>query len=147
MASSRGSRRSQWRAAAAGPARFLPLLPAVLWVTVKRIASNWRIAAALLLGLAAATGLAAAIPTFAAGSLQRSFLTEWLSRSTFRPPFALIVSHRNERTEQPVSSGQLARMHSAMDRALRRRIGEPITPPALFTSLGTNPATAGGLHS
>ena len=115
----------------------------VLWVTVKRLASNWRIAAAVLAGLLVAVGVMAAVPIYSASSLQQSFVKEWLEKYSFRPPFAVIVTHRNERAARPISYRTLMQLRDMLDRSLSRRIGPPMDPPVVFASLGYNPVTLG----
>ena len=68
---------------------------ALLLITCKRIAKNWRMVTPLLLGLVLASAFVAAVPIYSAASLQRSFIQHWREQDSFRAPFAVIPSHRN----------------------------------------------------
>ena len=59
---------------------------ALLWITVKRIAKNWRLVTPLLLGLVLASAFVAAVPIYSAASLQGAASSSTgASRTAFAP--------------------------------------------------------------
>ena len=110
----------------------------VLWITLQRMARNWRLLGALLAGLVLVAGLAAAVPIYTAAGLQRSFAEHWEEQGDFRPPFALIIAHRNSRRREPVTYEHLARLQRYLDTELRGRIGHPALATSFYGSFGSN---------
>ena len=104
---------------------------ALLWITVKRIAKNWRLVTPLLLGLILASAFVAAVPIYSAASLQSSFLQRWREQDSFRAPFAVIPAHRNPRRRVPVQPAEIAGLERYLERALQDAVGQP---PASFSS-------------
>ena len=110
----------------------------ILWITIKRIAHNWRITIGMLLGLILATAVMSAIPIYSSASLQKSFLEQWIKQDSFRPPFAVIVSHNNDSRKLDVAFRQLQQLYVYLDRALHRSVGAPLTGTSVYSSLGLN---------
>ena len=110
----------------------------VLWITLQRMARNWRLLGALLAGLVLVAGLAAAVPIYTAAGLQRSFIEHWHADDDFRPPFAVIVAHRNSRRREPVNYEQLARLQRYLDGALHGRIGHRALATSFYGSFGSD---------
>jgi putative ABC transport system permease protein len=119
--------------------RILPAALTVLWVTLKRIAKNWRLASALFAGLALAAGVMATIPIATSGSLQKSFLRHWLELETGRPPFTLIMAHDNERRGLAVDAAGLQSLQRYLEEAVPRAVGRQPQHQAVFGSLGGDP--------
>ena len=115
----------------------------VLWLTLKRITHNWRITFGSLFGLVLATGIISSIPIYSSGSLQRSFIKEWVSRDSFRPPMAIIVSHRNAYRKLPVSYDDLEGGRSFIETRLNRMIDNPLESSVVFSRIGSNPIVPG----
>ena len=129
-----GTRRERGLAPAA--ALLYPLT--VLWITLQRMARNWRLLGALLAGLVLVAGLAAAVPIYTSAGLQRSFIQHWRQQDEFRPPFAVIMAHRNSRRKEPVTAEQLARLHRYLDGDLPARIGHPAISTSFYGSFGSD---------
>ena len=110
----------------------------VLWITLQRMARNWRLLGALLTGLVLVAGLAAAVPIYSAAGLQRSFIQHWRQQDEFRPPFAVIVAHRNSRRKEPVTADQLARLQRYLDRELPARVGHQAVARSFYGSFGSD---------
>ena len=110
----------------------------VLWITLQRMARNWRLLGALLAGLVLVAGLSAAVPIYTAAGLQRSFIQHWRQQDEFRPPFAVIVAHRNSRRKEPVTAEQLARLHRYLDSDLPARVGHAAIATSFYGSFGSD---------
>ena len=110
----------------------------VLWITLQRMARNWRLLGALLAGLVLVAGLAAAVPIYTAAGLQRSFIEHWHLQDDFRPPFAVIMAHRNSRRREPVTHEHLARLQRYLDGELRGRIGHRALATSFYGSFGSD---------
>ena len=111
---------------------------AVLWITLQRMARNWRLLGALLTGLVLVAGLAAAVPIYTAAGLQRSFIQHWRQQDEFRPPFAVIMAHRNSRRKEPVSGEQLSRLQRSLDGELPARVGHAAIATSFYGSFGSD---------
>ena len=120
------------------PAAIVLYPVTVLWITLQRMARNWRLLGALLAGLVLVAGLAAAVPIYTAAGLQRSFIEHWHADDDFRPPFAVIVAHRNSRRREPVTYEQLARLQRYLDGALHGRIGHRALATSFYGSFGSD---------
>ena len=120
------------------PAAVLLYPVAVLWITLQRMARNWRLLGALLAGLVLVAGLAAAVPIYTSAGLQRSFIQHWRQQDEFRPPFAVIMAHRNSRRKEPVSAEQLTRLQRYLDGELPARIGHPAIATSFYGSFGSD---------
>ena len=110
----------------------------VLWITLQRMARNWRLLGALLAGLVLVAGLAAAVPIYTAAGLQRSFIQHWRQQDEFRPPFAVIMAHRNSRRKEPVTAEQLTRLQRYLDGDLQGRVGHPAIATSFYGSFGSD---------
>ena len=110
----------------------------VLWITLQRMARNWRLLGALLAGLVLVAGLAAAVPIYTAAGLQRSFIQHWRQQDEFRPPFAVIMAHRNSRRKEPVTAEQLTRLHRYLDGELPSRVGHAAIETSFYGSFGSD---------
>ena len=110
----------------------------ILWITLQRMARNWRLLGALLAGLVLVAGLAAAVPIYTAAGLQRSFIQHWRQQDEFRPPFAVIMAHRNSRRKEPVTAEQLTRLHRYLDGELAGRIGHAAIATSFYGSFGSD---------
>lgn len=110
----------------------------VLWITLQRMARNWRLLGALLAGLVLVAGLAAAVPIYTAAGLQRSFIQHWRQQDEFRPPFAVIVAHRNSRRKEPVTAEQLTRLQRYLAGELPGRVGHPAIATSFYGSFGSD---------
>lgn len=121
-----------------GPAAVVRYPLTVLWITLQRMARNWRLLGALLAGLVLVAGLAAAVPIYTAAGLQRSFSEHWRQEEEFRPAFAVIVAHRNSRRREPVTYEHLERLRSYLDADLRGRIGHPPLATSFYGSFGSD---------
>ena len=110
----------------------------VLWITLQRMARNWRLLGALLAGLVLVAGLAAAVPIYTAAGLQRSFIEHWHAVDDFRPPFAVIMAHRNSRRREPVTHEHLGRLRRYLDGELRGRIGHRALATSFYGSFGSD---------
>lgn len=110
-------------------------------LTGKRIANNWRLVLALFIGMLLAASIAAAIPIYAAGSLQDSFLTQWVNRDSFRAPFTLIISHRNQYRKEPVTGEEVAALREELRRLVPRRVGLQPTGHTVYSRLGSQAFT------
>ena len=110
----------------------------VLWITLQRMARNWRLLGALLAGLVLVAGLAAAVPIYTSAGLQRSFIEHWHREDDFRPPFAVIVAHRNSRRREPVTAEHLQRLQRYLDGELRGRIGHPPLATSFYGTFGSD---------
>lgn len=111
----------------------------VFWLTIKRITHNWRITLGLLFGLILATAIISSIPIYSSGSLQRSFVREWIAQDGFRPPFAVIVSHTNSYRKEPVTFTDLERLEREVGQRLTRAVDGPLSSTAVFARIGSNP--------
>ncbi|MAG13603.1 MAG: hypothetical protein CMN78_03290 [Spirochaetales bacterium] len=111
----------------------------IFWITLKRLAHNWRIAFGLLLGLILATGIMASIPIYSAGSLQKSFLQQWVDEDSFRPPLALIVSHSNQYRKKEVTYGDLLKLESYLGGELEKQFDARLISKSVFSRIGANP--------
>ena len=120
------------------PAAVLLYPLTILWITLQRMAKNWRLLGALLIGLVLVSGLAAAVPIYTAAGLQRSFFQNWRVRDDYRPPFAIITAHRNSRRREPVTQEHLARLQRYLDTELRGRIGRPAIDTSFYGSFGSD---------
>ena len=129
-----GSRRERGLA----PAAVLLYPLTVLWITLQRMARNWRLLGALLAGLVLVAGLAAAVPIYTAAGLQRSFIQHWRQQDEFRPPFAVIMAHRNSRRKEPVTAEQLTRLHRYLDGELPGRVGHAAIATSFYGSFGSD---------
>ncbi len=129
-----GSRRERGLA----PAAVLLYPLTVLWITLQRMARNWRLLGALLTGLVLVAGLAAAVPIYTAAGLQRSFIQHWRQQDDFRPPFAVIVAHRNSRRKEPVTADQLARLLRYLNGDLPARVGHAAIATSFYGSFGSD---------
>ena len=109
----------------------------ILWITLQRVAKNWRLLAALLAGLLLVSALAATIPIYTAAALQRSFAQQWRAQDNLRPPFAIIIAHRNSRRQQAVPPEQLRRLASEVGGALRGAVGHDAIGTSFAGSFGT----------
>ena len=96
----------------------------ILWMTVKRIVANWRLEAALLVGLVLAVGIVSAIPIYTSGSLQRSLLAQWLRQSESRPPLGLMLTHSNSDYRHETNPEQFDRVREYIERELPRVVRE-----------------------
>ena len=110
----------------------------VLWITLQRMARNWRLLGALLAGLVLVAGLAAAVPIYTAAGLQRSFIQHWRAQDEFRPPFAVILAHRNSRRKEPVTAEQLTRLQRSLDASLPARVGHAAIATSFYGSFGSD---------
>ena len=116
----------------------------ILWMTVKRIAANWRLEAALLVGLILAVGIVSAIPVYTSGSLQRSLVAQWLRQSQSRPPLGLMMTHSNSDYRHETNLEQFAAVRDYVNRELPRVIGRQPYAYSEAAELGINyfrPAT------
>ena len=120
------------------PAAVLLYPVTVLWITLQRMARNWRLLGALLAGLVLVAGLAAAVPIYTAAGLQRSFIQHWRQQDEFRPPFAVIVAHRNSRRKEPVTAEQLTRLQRYLDGDLPGRVGHAAIATSFYGSFGSD---------
>ena len=109
---------------------------ALLWITVKRIAKNWRLVAPLLLGMILAAAFVAAVPIYSAASLQRSFIERWREQDSFRAPFAVIPSHRNPRRKLAVAPERLAALERYLAAALQAAAGQPARSFSSYRTFG-----------
>ena len=119
--------------------RPLHVLLTVLWVTLKRIAHNARLAGALFAGLALAAGIMATIPIYTAASLQRSFLLRWAEQGKGRSAFTLILAHDNDRRRFIVGADRLDALASTFQLEMPRVVGQTPVNHAVFASLGGDP--------
>ena len=126
------------RARGLAPAAIVLYPLTVLWITLQRMARNWRLLSALLAGLVLVAGLTAAVPIYTAAGLQRSFIEHWHAEDDFRPPFAVIVAHRNSRRREPVTFDHLARLQRYLDGELRGRIGHRALATSFYGSFGSD---------
>lgn len=100
---------------------------AILWMTVKRIVSNWRLEAALLFGLVLAVAIVSSIPIYTSAGLQESLVTQWLRQSGSRPPLGLMMTHSNTDYRHRVTRDQLIQLTEYLERELPRQVGiQPI---------------------
>ena len=113
--------------------KILPYLLTVLWITIKRILRNWRTVGALLIGLILATGIMASIPIYSSASLQKSFIRSWIEQATTRPPFAIILTHRNERRRYNIGAERLDKLSQFVEKSLPRSVR---LEPEIFSSFG-----------
>ena len=111
---------------------------ALLWITLKRIAKNWRLVTPLLLGLVLASAFVAAVPIYSAASLQRSFIQHWREQDSFRAPFAVIPSHRNPRRKLAVEPAQIARLERYLGNALQAAVGQPAQSFSSYKTFGVD---------
>ena len=111
---------------------------ALLWITVKRIAKNWRLVTPLLLGLILASAFVAAVPIYSAASLQRSFIERWREQDSFRAPFAVIPSHRNPRRKLAVPPERLAALEQYLQDALQAAAGQPAQSFSSYRTFGVD---------
>ena len=121
-----------------GPAAVVRYPLTVLWITLQRMARNWRLLGALLAGLVLVAGLAAAVPIYTAAGLQRSFSEQWRLQEDFRPAFAMIIAHRNSRRREPVTAEHLQRLQRYLDGELRGRIGHLPLATSFYGSFGSD---------
>ena len=117
----------------------------ILWLTIKRITHNWRITIGLIFGLVLATAIVSSIPIYSSGSLQKSFLRDWVSNDTFRPPLAIIVSHENAYRKQDVEYADISSLEKFLTNRLVRSLGRDAISSATFSRLGTNPLVPRGI--
>ncbi len=120
------------------PAAVILYPLAVLWITLQRMARNWRLLGALLTGLVFFLFLAAAVPIYTAAGLQRSFIQHWRQQDEFRPPFAVIMAHRNSRRKEPVTADQLIRLQRYLDGELPGRVGHAAIATSFYGSFGSD---------
>ena len=111
---------------------------ALLWITLKRIGKNWRLVTPLLLGLVLAAAFVAAVPIYAAASLQRSFIQHWREQDSFRAPFAVIPSHRNARRKVAVEPGRIAELERYLGEALQAAAGQPPESVSSYKTFGVD---------
>ncbi len=111
---------------------------ALLWITLKRTAKNWRLVTPLLLGLILAAAFVAAVPIYSAASLQRSFIERWREQDSFRAPFAVIPSHRNPRRKLAVAPERLAALERYLQDALRAAAGQTAQSFSSYRTFGVD---------
>ncbi len=111
---------------------------ALFWITLKRIAKNWRLVTPLLLGLVLASAFVAAVPIYSAASLQRSFVEHWREQDSFRAPFAVIPSHRNPRRKLAVEPARIAELERYLGDALQAAAGHPPQSVSSYKTFGVD---------
>ncbi len=110
----------------------------ILWMTLKRIVSNWRLELALWIGLLLAVGIVGSIPIYTSGSLQESLLRQWIRQSDSRPPLGLMMTHSNNDYRVEVDRAKFAELGEYLDRELPRQIGEAPRTYSEASELGIN---------
>lgn len=118
---------------------WLRYILAILWITLKRMARNWRVEAALLLGVLLATSVISAIPIYASASLQKSFMRTWVEQDGLRAPFTTILTHRNRRRRFDIGPDRLARLQSHVGERLESAVGLEATSRAELLIIGADP--------
>lgn len=118
--------------------RIIFFLLSILWITIKRIVKNWRLLGALLIGLILVASFCASVPIYTAAALQASFLNHWRLQDDFRPPFTLIITHRNTRRENNITSNQLNNLKHKLDKELTHHIGQPALSNSFYGSFGND---------
>ena len=113
-------------------------LLAILWMTIKRIVSNWRLEAALLFGLVLAVAIVSSIPIYTSAGLQESLVRQWLRQSGSRPPLGLMMTHSNTDYRHQVTRAQLVELTQYLERELPRRVGAAPLNYSRAAELGIN---------
>jgi len=112
----------------------LAWLAATLRIAARRLATNRRLAAGLLLGFTVAVAAACSVPAFAAGALQRVLQLELAGIADSRMPAAVHLAHF-ETEKHPTTPAQYAAADAIATQEGPGLIGLPIVPFVRYGAL------------